>query len=380
VERKVDVDTLQQNFQNDKNIVFFIGGLDGGGAENVCINISNFLAKKGWNVTLLVLNTKEADYLHKISPDVYLHDLGISNAKFSLYKIWKYIYSEQPKFFLVFGSELSTLLVILRMLTLNKFKIIARNTNTHSYKRKHQKVNLIKYFALFIVDLFFPKVDHVINQCEGMDLDLIKNYPSLKGKTTVINNPVNSNVKIFLDENKATLYKKDNYILFIGRLEAQKGAHYAIEAFSKIKNNYHNLRLKIVGKGSLEAELMQLCHRLGVANRVDFEGFSNNVEVLYLQARLTILSSLYEGFPNVLVESISLGTPILAFDCPSGPSEIIIQGVNGYLANYLDVDDLAIGISQVIDLNNFAEIQASAKKYSIEGIVKAYIDIIKLHS
>ena len=123
-------------------------------------------------------------------------------------------------------------------------------------------------------------------------------------------------------------------------MKSKKAFHYAIDAFAGIKNNFPNLRLKIVGQGSLEKELKQRVVDLNIEDWVDFEGFHINIIPYYLYARKTILTSVYEGYPNVLIESIAMNTPVVSFNCPSGPSEIIKNGINGYLVNYKDTNDL----------------------------------------
>ena len=79
--------------------------------------------------------------------------------------------------------------------------------------------------------------------------------------------------------------------------------------------------------------------------------FQKNIIPYYLYAKATILTSFYEGYPNVLIESIALGTPVVSFDCKSGPSEIIQNNKNGYLVRYLDVEDLKDKISQILITN-----------------------------
>ena len=123
-------------------------------------------------------------------------------------------------------------------------------------------------------------------------------------------------------------------------MEKEKAFHHAIKAFAKLSNEFPKLRLKIVGKGSLEKKLKQIAKDYKVDDRVDFEGFQKNLIPYYIHAKATVLTSLFEGFPNVLIESIFLNTPVVAFDCNSGPGEIIKDGINGYLVKYQDVDEL----------------------------------------
>ena len=160
--------------------------------------------------------------------------------------------------------------------------------------------------------------------------DLISIYSQLSKKTEVIFNPIPNQLIEYASKNDLSKIKKENYLLCIGRLEKIKGFHHAIKAFAGIVQKYPYLRLKVVGKGS-EINLKQMAKKHSVADKVDFEGFKKDIIPYYLKARVTILPSLYEGYPNVLIESISMNTPVIAFDCPSGPNEIIIDGRNGYL-------------------------------------------------
>ena len=98
----------------------------------------------------------------------------------------------------------------------------------------------------------------------------------------------------------------------------------------------------------------------------------------YLYAKGTLLTSLYEGYPNVLIESIALNTPVVSFNCPGGPSEIIKDGVNGFIANYLDIDDLSNKIKKVLQTEfNSKDLKNSLKKNQINNVYLEYSKLIK---
>lgn len=99
----------------------------------------------------------------------------------------------------------------------------------------------------------------------------------------------------------------------------------------------------------------------------------------YLNANATVLSSLYEGFPNVLIESIALGTPVLAFDCPSGPKEIIENGINGYLVEFKKVGEMAEKIELLIE-NSFHpdRVKITSDKFLIENVIKHYEKVLRV--
>ena len=334
---------------SQKSVTFLISSLAGGGAEGVCVNVANGLAELGWDVDLVVLHLNNAAYKDRVHSRVNLVVLGINHARHALFSLRMYIKKHKPKNVLVFNYELTVLMVLLRSLFRYKYKLLARNINTMSAKREQAKNDNLwrKYIVTPLVDRFYFKVDHVINQCNAMEQDLLQVYPKLKGKTSVIYNPVAKHIEDYANSNDLTKVKKEDYFLCVGRLEKQKAFHYAIQAFAEVVKNQPQMRLKIVGQGSLELELRQLTVDLNVANNIDFEGFQKDMIPYYTKAKATVLTSLYEGFPNVLVESITLGTPVVAFDCPSGPREIVQEGVNGYLVEYLDVDDL---VKKIIDI------------------------------
>jgi glycosyltransferase involved in cell wall biosynthesis len=284
----------------------------------------------------------------------------------------------KPKVILTFNHNLAVLLVIIRFFLRKHFYIISRNINILSEIEKEQTSFWRKQVFPFITKIFYKKVNCVIAQCDGMKDYLINNYGFAEKKVIKINNPINYKIELFLKNNIIDGgYDTNNYILCLGRLESQKAFHYAIEAFSKIVIEYPSLRLKIVGKGSLEDTLRQLTITLKVNQKVDFEGYQSDIIPYYTHARLTVLTSLYEGFPNVLIDSIALGTPVVAFDCLSGPGEIIQDGINGYLVRYKDnkhlIECLRIALNREWDSE---KVRSTSNRYSSEKIINEYINIL----
>lgn len=333
-----------------KKIILLTSSLAGGGAEGMCVNIANSFSKNGWQVELVVLNLNDAVFLNRLSDNINIIKLNANHARYSFIGLLKYIYRKKPKAIFVFSYELSIILVILRIFLRFKVKIIARNVSTLSIRIKQlEKKNFWHNYIIGpLIKFFYGKVDYVVNQCVGMQEDLINLYPQLYKKSSVINNPISEYITNYVNNYNLTKIKKKNYLLCVGRLEKVKAFHYALEGFAGVADKFPNLRLKIVGKGSLENELKKKAFKLSILDRVDFEGFQKNIIPYYLSAEATILTSLYEGYPNALIESISLGTPVVSFDCKSGPNEIIKNNINGYLVRNLDLEDLKNKISKVL--------------------------------
>ena len=159
----------------------------------------------------------------------------------------------------------------------------------------------------------------------------------------------------------------------VGRLEEVKNFHHVIGIMRDLIDDNPGLRLKIVGDGSCRAEWQRFAAIMGLKDDVIFEGMQSDLVDYYARAKATILTSTYEGFPNVLVESLACGTPVVAYNCPSGPREIIDNDVNGYLVNYMDRKDLKLKIQCALNKEwDIAAIQKSANRYHPDIIMDVY--------
>lgn len=343
--------------------------LGGGGAENVCVTVANALVKKGWEVNIVVLNLNEFVFDARFDKRIKIWDLKVKHARNSFFALKRILKNLGTHKVLVFNPELSSVLVILKKLRFINTYIISRNINTVSRLIVDPSINLRSRIVNKIIFFFFKHSDYIINQCFAMQDDLLALFPSLSSRSKVIYNPVNES---YLVKKKIISYNNDPYLLLIGRLERQKGIHYALNAFASIHKKYKELRFKIVGVGSEEQNLKSLVKGLGIDCFVDFEGFCPDPTNYYLNAKGTILTSFYEGFPNVLIESITLGTPVIAFDCPSGPAEII-QSNNGILVNYLNQQELNGALDSFLQKEfDYKKVRESAKIFSVKNIIEQY--------
>lgn len=358
---------------------FLISSLAGGGAEGVCVNIASGLADRGLNIELLVLTLDNAVFKSQLSDNVKLTELGVQHARASFIPLARYLNRTKPSTIIAFNYELTAIMAMLRPLLRFKFRLIARNINNLSKNTLRKNMSAKEQLVGFITRNLYRYVDHIVNQCEGMRQDFIDVTGISRDKTSVIYNPVNRRIEQLAKNNTDKTIEKDNFILCVGRLEQQKAFYYAITAFSIVAKDFPGLRLKFVGNGSLKVELQALAAKLNVADLVDFVGFSSDIASYYLKARLTLLTSLYEGFPNVLVESITLGTPVVSFDCQSGPAEIVKDEVNGYLVREFDAEKLAESISNALRVSWQTDaILTSAKRYNSFGVINEWADLLNL--
>ncbi|WP_216936729.1 glycosyltransferase family 4 protein [Acinetobacter sp. BY484] len=144
-------------------------------------------------------------------------------------------------------------------------------------------------------------------------------------------------------------------VISVGRLTRVKGYDLLIEAWKKVCDLNSEWKLYIVGSGEEKQSLEILATQLGIRDRIKFTGQTNDVRSFYQKSSIFCLSSRNEGLPMVLLEAQAYGLPIVAFDCDTGPSEIVVNKKNGFLVPNGNIDSLASHLNEVI---NFEE-----KKY-----------------
>lgn len=168
---------------------------------------------------------------------------------------------------------------------------------------------------------------------------------------------------------------KPPVILGVGRLTPQKDFSTLIHAFAQVRT-VRDCRLVILGEGELRAELEQLVASLGVQDSVQLPGFADNPFAWMSRVRLFVLSSRWEGLPNVLIQAMACGAAVVSTDCPSGPDEILEGGKWGKLVPVGDVEALAEALSenlQVLDVVNSIE---RAMFFNVENAINAYLRLL----
>ena len=204
-------------------------------------------------------------------------------------------------------------------------------------------------------------------------------YPESIGKKgVVIHNAVGNDLvyKIPVD-----IVRKKK-ISAVGRLSKQKDYPTLLRAFKTVSEYYPEYYLEIFGDGPDEAELKALAENLGVSRKVRFMGAHKDAVLQIADSTCYVMSSIYEGMPNALMEAMAVGLPCVSTDCPNGPAELIVNGENGLLVPVGDVVALAGAIVRMIEEKNFAETCGmNAKKiletHNVEKIAKQYIDYIE---
>ncbi|WP_413282525.1 glycosyltransferase [Vibrio sp. MA40-2] len=356
-----------------KNINLLVRSLNAGGAEGVAVKLANELSNNGNNKVNLItlLGERNQTLGSKVADSVSIIFFRKKRAAYTLFSLTKLLVSsKQDDIFISFNYETTMMLNVINKLLFKKVKVISRNINTISKNLDLSRTSFISKFVYFCFNKIYFDSDIIVNQCNAMQEDMISLFPFHQNKMRVIYNPVIFDYNDFSKQNEF-----DKYILYVGRLERQKSVHRLIEIFSKL--NDKSINLVIAGDGSMKQSLIELTEKLGLSSRIFFLGVTSDVAKLYYNAQLTALTSLYEGFPNVLIESISYGTPVVSFDCPSGPAEII-NSDNGLLVKNNDVIHFLDCVELLLNNQEDREtIRQSIADFSISNIAFIYNNLIE---
>lgn len=175
--------------------------------------------------------------------------------------------------------------------------------------------------------------------------------------------------------------KHSKIILAVGRLVNIKGYDFLLQAWLKVIKYAPDWQLKIVGEGEDRASLSQFIIENGLSDSVELVGNTDNVAKYYENAAVFCLSSRFEGFPMVLLETLSFGLPVVSFDCDTGPAEIL-DGTGSILVKPYDTDLLADGLNTLIaDVDLREDIskksKEKAKQYQSEKIIETWVELLE---
>jgi GalNAc-alpha-(1->4)-GalNAc-alpha-(1->3)-diNAcBac-PP-undecaprenol alpha-1,4-N-acetyl-D-galactosaminyltransferase len=348
-----------------KHIVIINNGLAGGGIEKASVTLANHFHSIGYKVSVLALYQSEKFFILECGILFLEPSFSRTNINKILYlkKMVQYIRKTVteiiPDTVLAFGEWT------------NPFVLLAlRGTKYPVYvSDRMNPLAKLPLISEFLRKKLYKKAAGIIAQ---------SNFAKrvLQGKTKaknihVIYNPVSVIEKIDCEVK--------NRIVTVGRLEEVKGHRYLIEAFARIRNK--DWELSIVGNGSLRSELESIANLLGVSNRVIFHGHLTDFRLQLSEAKIFVLPSLKEGFPNALIEAMSVPLACVASDTFYGFNEIIIDGDNGLLVQPGNVDELTNILETLVENNQLREkIKTNAfgirEKLNLQSIAEQYLKVI----
>ena len=223
---------------------------------------------------------------------------------------------------------------------------------------------------------FYRFAEGAVFQTEGAEAYFPE---SLRKRSVVIPNPA-----FALDTAVIPYAQREDSIAYSGRLYIpQKRQDILLKAFAQVCKTNATTQLILYGDGPDKERLENLAEELGISERIHFAGRVSNVEKAVGRSKLLVLSSDYEGIPNVILEALQLGVPVVSTDCSPGGAALLIQeGINGFLSKRDNATDLADKIRQVLDHTELAAQMAAyapqiTQRFREEDILSAWIQYIE---
>ncbi|MBS3763325.1 MAG: glycosyltransferase family 4 protein [Planctomycetes bacterium] len=311
--------------------------------------LANGLPERGYNVTILTLTGPEEPF-YEVHPDVEIHPLSVHWGTDELWNtlvknraIRRALHTIAPDVLVGVMTECNVLGVLAaRIAERMPFPVVVN-------EQVHPGLTNLRTLACAARIVTFPFADAVVTCSRGMAPWYERWLPS--EKVHPIQNPVVLDDRLDDPEAErlARQMEDENWILTMGRLAHQKGYDMLIEAVGRLDEEVRqDWRIGILGEGELREDLQERIDREGLGGRISLLGRFSNPYPILRAGEMFVMSSRYEGFPNALTEGMACGLPAVSFDCPTGPGEIIRDGVDGLLVPPGDVDALAEALTDLM--------------------------------
>lgn len=359
-----------------QRIAILIHDLRGGGAERVALNLAKGMIDAGRQVDLVLVRA-QGEYMDQIPAGVRLIDLDQPNVFRAVPSLVGYLRRERPKALLSSLTHVNVVALVAKTLAGGPTRVAVTEHSQISDKAaalKRPRSRLLYGSVPFIYRL----ADAVIAVSQGTADDVSRFARLRRSPVRCIYNPVYS-------DGLATAAQAPvdhpwmqpggiPVILGAGRLHPQKGFDLLMRAFAKVRETTP-CKLIIMGEGAERPRLEALARELSITDDVSLTGFVGNPYAMMSRASVFAMSSRSEGFSLVLLEALACGVPVVATDCPSGPSEILEKGRHGLLVPIDDPETLAAGILAALSHKRGAGIER-AKSFSTQVATRAYLDLL----
>lgn len=362
-----------------------------GGTDKILVEKANYLVNHGYDVTIVTESQMVKPLSFKLEDKVCHIDIGLDFGKqysqgtfrrfltysFLMYKYkrrLKRVVSEQRPDIII--TAMGRSLSLLSKIDNNCIKIGEAHTtkmhlrSLHLLEQRGWFFSLVAKYLRWRMCRHASKLDALVLLTPN-DADAWKNI----AKTYVIPNPIS-----FFPEKGAALVNKQ--VIMVGRYNDAKGYDFLIPAWEIVHQRHPDWILQVYGSGELHDDVVNWVKERHLEDSIVLNEPTDDIMTKYLESSICVLSSRYEGFSLVILESMACGVPVVSFDCPHGPRNIIIDGEDGLLVDYLNVNALADGICSLMkndtmrkDMGKNARI--NVQRFSKERIMEQWGDLFK---
>lgn len=366
--------------KTNNQIVFLIPSFSTGGAERNVIHVANKLSKEGVNIQFIVINSS-GELRNTLNTDINVISLNSSRMSMAIPKLTRLLNKDRPEVIMSTLTQASLALMIARFFLDYKPKIILRVECVLSKMINDEKHNNI-FFHLFplLIRHLFKQANWLIAISKGVKEDLETTFGIKRDIIRVIYNPA-------IPENLTELAQQQvdhewyankilPVIIAVGRLTKQKSFDTLIKAFERV-NLKCKARLVILGDGPERKRLEQMTEELKISESVWMPGIVQNPYKYIKKSDVFVLSSVYEGFGNVLAEALACKISIVSTDCKSGPAEILNYGKYGRLVTVLDHTAMSDAILQALNDKTYVIDDVWLEHFTVNTVSSQYYKLLR---
>ena len=321
-----------------------------GGVERMLVNLLRGFVAAGRRVDLLLIRD-QSPHLRDLPAEINRLPLGTDHSLLAIPALARYLRRQRPPALLVVKERAGRAAVLARGLAGTDTRLVLR-LGTNLSAALAGRSALARQWRAWPLRWLYPRMDRIVAVSQGVAADTAALARLPLESIRVIRNPVITPElgQLATEPCPHPWFQKEGppVILGAGRLQRQKDFPTLIRAFARVSQD-RPCRLVIIGEGSDRQALTDLVRQLGIQHQVDLPGFQANPLPFLAAADLFVLSSAWEGSPNVLTEAMALGTPVVATDCPSGPAEVLDAGRLGPLVPVGDIAALAEVMCATLD-------------------------------
>ncbi len=376
---------------SERRLAVLLSFSGAGGVERMVLNLLPWFVEQGVRVDLLAIRAHAAPS-NAIPLNVRLIDLKAEHNMTAVPAIVAYLRGYEARRRRTAASDLPPLVMLAAKDRAIRAAVRARKRagvdirlvgrlGTNLSEALAHKHPLQRWFRCLPLQRAYGQVDHVVAVSEGVAEDTAKLTGLPRERISVIRNPVvtpRMQAQAQAPVPDWFIAGGTPVILGAGRLTEQKDFATLLRAFAVVRSQ-RPARLVILGDGGKRAALTALAQELGMSADVSMPGHVDNPYAYMARARLFVLSSRWEGSPNVLTEALALGTPVVATDCPSGPREILRGGEVAPLVPVGDVQALARAMLGALDHPAPPELlRAATSEYTQAASGQRYLEILGL--
>ena len=357
-----------------KKIAIVIHSLGKGGEEKASANLSILLSGLGFEIHLIsALNYVDYEYKGQLLNLGFLKDKDDSFFARLIRFLVFYRYLKSKRFDFIIDSRARP--IFFKQLLINKILYAHQKVIyvVHSYRLK----NYIPK-SRFLAKVLYKNAFQLVAVSQE-----IKKLIQLKYGFNQVSAIYNCLSKSELVANQDTLKLPQKFILFFGRIEDKiKNISLLIDGYNQSKLAKNNIKLVVLGDGPDVLKLQQYAKKLQLSDFIDFRPFVPNPSAIIKNAIFSVLTSQYEGFPMVLIESLSFGIPVVSVDCKSGPKEVVQNEMNGLIVENHNPKALAKAFNHLIEDEQLyrhckQNAKKSVEKFSADIISKSWLNLLK---